>query len=53
MIVKIYAAACIKDGKNFNTVPDKIKDAVREEIEKEGYEILEDGTVVKKKEGEN
>lgn len=45
-IIRIYFTACIKDGKNFNTIPKKIQPQVRELIEDDGYEILEDGTVV-------
>ena len=45
-ISRIYASACEKDGKNFFTVPAKKQDEVRQIIEADGYEILEDGTVV-------
>ena len=49
-MARIYATACEKDGKNFNTVPDKpkgFKAKVRAIIEADGFVILEDGTVVK------
>lgn len=38
----------LENGKidNFNKVPSKLQDAVRELLEEDGYEILEDGTVV-------
>ena len=46
-MARIYATACEKDGKNFNTVPAKLQSQVRALIEADGYEILQDGTVVK------
>ncbi len=46
-MAKIYAASCEKDGKNFNTVPNRIKDQVRAIIEADGYTINPDGTVTK------
>lgn len=46
-IAKIYARSCEKDGKNFNTIPNRIKDQVREIIEADGFVINEDGTVTK------
>lgn len=46
-MAKIYATSCERDGKNFFDVPKKLQDKVREIIEADGYEILEDGTVVK------
>ena len=46
-MVKIYAVSCERDGKNFFDVPKKLQDKVRELIEADGYEILEDGTAVK------
>lgn len=46
-MAKIYARSCERDGKNFYTVPEKLQDDVRAIIEADGYEILEDGTVVK------
>ena len=52
MIKKIYATACIKDGKNFFTVPAALQDDVEAIIEAEGYEVLDDGTVVKRIETE-
>lgn len=46
-MARIYATACEKQGKNFNTVPARIKDQVRAIIEEDGYTINEDGTVTK------
>lgn len=46
-MAKIYATSCEKDGKNFNTVPDRIEDQVRAIIEADGYTINPDGTVTK------
>lgn len=45
-MVKIYATACEKDGKNFNTVPKSMQAKVKAQIEADGYAILNDGTVV-------
>lgn len=38
----------LENGKidNFNKVPSKLQYAVRELLEEDGYEILDDGTVV-------
>lgn len=38
----------LENGKidNFNKVPAKLQDAVRELLEADGYKILDDGTVV-------
>ena len=47
-MVKIYAKSCEKDGKNFYTVPARLLEQVRAQIESDGYEILQDGTVVKR-----
>lgn len=44
-MAKIYAKSCELDGKNFNTVPNRLKDQVRAIIEADGYVILPDGTV--------
>lgn len=46
-MVRIYATACEKDGKNFNTVPKSMQAKVKAQIEADGYTILKDGTVVK------
>ena len=46
-MAKIYATSCEKDGKNFNTVHNRIKDQVRAIIEADGYTINPDGTVTK------
>ena len=46
MIAKIYATSCERDGKNFYTVPEDLQVIVRKIIENDGYEILEDGSVV-------
>lgn len=46
-MARIYATACEKDGKNFNTVPNKLKASVQAIIEEDGYVIQADGTVVK------
>lgn len=45
-MVKIYATACEKDGKNFNTVPKTMQKKVKAQIEEDGFVILDDGTVV-------
>lgn len=44
----------LESGKidNFNKVPAKLQDQVRELLTEDGYEILEDGTV-RKKEGDS
>ena len=47
-MARIYANACEKQGKNFNTVPNAIKEQVRVLIEADGYIINEDGTVEKR-----
>lgn len=52
-MVKIYATACEKDGKNFNTVPKSMQAKVKAQIEADGFVILEDGTVVPASEVEN
>lgn len=52
-MVKIYATACEKDGKNFNTVPETMQTKVKAQIEADGFVILEDGTVVPASEVEN
>lgn len=49
-MARIYANSCEKGLKNFNDVPNRLKDEVRILIESDGYEILEDGTVIKKEE---
>lgn len=46
-MAKIYAKSCELDGKNFNTVPKRIREQVREIIEADGYVINADGTVTK------
>jgi len=46
-MIKIYATSCERDGKNFFDVPEKLRDRVKAVIEADGYEILEDGTVIK------
>jgi hypothetical protein len=46
-MVNVYARACESDGKNFNTVPPNLQPKVRAKIIKDGYIILEDGTVIK------
>ena len=46
-MARIYATSCEKDGKNFNTVPNRLKDQVRAIIEADGYVINADGTVTK------
>lgn len=46
-MAKIYAKSCELDGKNFNTVPKRIKEQVRAIIEADGYIINLDGTVIK------
>ncbi len=44
-MAKIYAKSCELDGKNFNSVPARLKAEVRTIIEADGYVILDDGTV--------
>lgn len=46
-ISRIYATTCEKQGRNFNTVPEEIKEEVKAIIINDGYIINEDGTVVK------
>ena len=46
-MARIYATACEKQGKNFNTVPPRIQAQTRSIIETDGYIINEDGTVTK------
>ena len=49
-MARIYATACEKDGKNFNTVPDKPKGfraKVEGIIKADGFIIQDDGTVVR------
>jgi len=46
-MARIYANQCENNGKNFNTVPSKIAEKVRELIIADGYIIKDDGTVVK------
>ena len=45
-MVKIYVSLCEKGSRNFNTVPIKLQKEVREQIEADGYMILDDGWVV-------
>jgi len=47
-MVKVYARSCESDGKNFNDVPKSLQKKVKIQIEADGYQILEDGTVVPK-----
>lgn len=46
-MVDFYVRRCEKNGVNFNTIPVKFQEQVRERIEADGYIILEDGSVVK------
>lgn len=46
-MAKVYARSCESDGRNFNTVPSKLQTQVRALIEADGYEIQQDGTVIK------
>lgn len=46
-MVKVYATSCERDGKNFFTVPKSLQAKVKTQIEADGYEVLDDGTVVK------
>lgn len=46
-MARIYADACEKRGKNFNTVPKTIADEVKALIKADGYTINSDGTVTK------
>lgn len=45
-IGKLYADKCENRGLNFYSVPKSKQDEVRYIIENDGYEILDDGTVV-------
>ena len=45
-MVKIYVNLCIKGVRNFNSVPENLKEQVREELVNAGYIINEDGSVV-------
>lgn len=47
-MVKIYVSLCEKGARNFYTVPAKLQDDVRKQIEADGYQINEDGTVTLK-----
>jgi len=51
-MVKVYARACESDGKNFNTVPKSLQPKVKAQIIADGYEILEDGTVIEREKEE-
>ena len=46
-MVALYTRLCEQHSKNFNDVPSKFQEAVRSNLEKDGYTILPDGTVVK------
>ena len=46
-MAKVYARSCESDGRNFFTVPARLQDQVRAIIEADGYEIQQDGTVIK------
>lgn len=52
-MAKIYAVSCMRDGKNFNDVPPKFQEQVRQIIEESGYVIGEDGTVRRAQYGQN
>ena len=43
----LYTRLCEQHSKNFNDVPSKFQEAVRSNLEKDGYTILPDGVVVK------
>ena len=43
----LYTRLCEQHSKNFNDVPSKFQETVRSNLEKDGYTILSDGTVVK------
>lgn len=43
----LYTRLCEQHSKNFNDVPSKFQEAVRSNLEKDGYTILPDGIVVK------
>lgn len=47
-MARIYANACERQGKNFNTVPASKSKEVKALILADGYIINEDGTVVKR-----
>lgn len=44
-MVKIYVSLCEKGARNFFSVPAKLQEEVRKQIEADGYMINEDGTV--------
>lgn len=46
-MARIYANSCEKGLKNFNDVPKKLQNEVKQLIELDGYVINPDGTVVK------
>lgn len=46
-MVSLCVRLCKYHNKNFNEVPNKIKDKVRAVLEEDGYIILDDGTVIK------
>lgn len=47
-MARVYANLCEKGVRNFNTVPENLRPAVRLLIEADGYVINPDGTVTKK-----
>lgn len=54
-MARVYANLCEKGVRNFNAVPNNLKNQVRALIEEDGYIINDDGTVtfpVNKEEGE-
>lgn len=46
-MVALYTRLCEQHSKNFNDVPSKFQEAVKNNLEKDGYIILPDGTVEK------
>lgn len=46
-MARVYANLCEKGVRNFNSVPANLQDQVRQIIEADGYQINDDGTVVK------
>ena len=46
-MAKVYASSCEKGLKLFTQVPAKLQAEVRAIVEADGYEILDDGRVVK------
>ena len=46
-MAKVYANLCANGVRNFNDIPESLKDAVRSILKSDGYTINADGTVTK------